>query len=170
MIVSRTFSKVFGMAGLRLGYVLGRAETVADIRRLAGMGTVNGLAAATAIEALDDLAHLKAQRALNHEARAFARQALEGAGYKVLPSEANFLMVDVRRDAGLFQAQCHQVGVAVGRAFAPLTTHSRISIGTPDQMRRAMTAILPLLGAPASADARRLARSGALSMWQPGVC
>ena len=113
---------------------------------------------------------MKAQRALNHEARAFTRQALEGAGYKVLPSEANFLMVDVRRRRGTSSRRSVSRSAWGRTPFPPLTTLSRISIGTPDQMRRAMAAILPMLGAPASAEARKIAHSGALSMWQPGVC
>jgi histidinol-phosphate aminotransferase len=170
LIVSRTFSKVFGMAGLRLGYVLGQPGTIDAMRRLVGQGTISGLTAATGLGGLDDDAHVQAQRKLNHEARAFTRQSFETAGYKVLPSEANFLMVDVRRDARLFQAQCYEAGIAVARPFPPLTTFSRISIGTPDEMRRAMTAILPILGTPASAEARKIAHSGVLAERLAGAC
>jgi histidinol-phosphate aminotransferase len=170
VIVSRTFSKVFGMAGLRLGYVLGQRETLDAIRRVSGQGMVSGLTAATGLAALDDEAHVTAQRTLNHEARAFTRQAFESAGYKVLPSDANFLMVDVRRDCRVFQSQCYEAGVQVARPFPPLTTHARISIGTPDEMRRAIAAILPILAAPASAEARRIAQSGVLAEWHAGVC
>jgi histidinol-phosphate aminotransferase len=170
LIVSRTFSKVFGMAGLRLGYVLGQPDTIDAMRRLVGQGMVSGLTAATGLAGLDDDAHIQAQRKLNYEARAFTRQSFETAGYKVLPSEANFLMVDVRRDARLFQAQCYEAGIAVARPFPPLSTFSRISIGTPDEMRRAMTAILPILGTPASAEARKIAHSGVLAEWHAGVC
>ena len=170
LIVSRTFSKVFGMAGLRLGYVLGQPETIRAMQRIVGNGMVSGLAAATGLAGLDDEAHIKAQRALNHEARAFTRQAFESAGYKVLPSEANFLMVDVRRESRVFQAQCYEAGVGVARPFPPLTTFARISIGTPDEMRRAVAAMLPILGAPASAEARKIAQSGILTEWHAGVC
>jgi histidinol-phosphate aminotransferase len=170
LIVSRTFSKVFGMAGLRLGYVLGQRDTIDAMRRIVGQGMVSGLTAATGVAGLDDETHIQAQRKLNHEARAFTRQAFETAGYKVLPSEANFLMVDVRRDARLFQAQCYEAGVAVARPFPPLSTFSRISIGTPDEMRRAVATILPILGTPASAEARKIAHSGVLVEWHAGVC
>ena len=62
------------------------------------------------------------------------------------PPCANFLMVDVRRDAKAFQDACKEQGVLVGRPFPPLTNYSRVSIGTLDEMRRAMDIIRRVLG------------------------
>jgi len=58
-------------------------------------------------------------------------------GYQVAPSAANFVMIDVRRDARAFREACRARGVAVGRPFPPLDTHTRVSIGTMEEMRAA---------------------------------
>jgi len=146
VIVSRTFSKVYGMAGLRAGYAIAHPET---IRRLAPYRTpsgVNVFAAAAAIASLERPEHAARQRALNAEARAFAVQAMQGLGYTVVPSQANFFLTDIRRDPAAFQEAMHARGVAVGRVFPPLTTHSRISVGTLEEMRQAMPIVADVLG------------------------
>ena len=66
----------------------------------------------------------------------------------MLPSEANFVMVDVKRESTVFQQQCREVGVSVARQFPPLTTHARITIGTVEEMKKAVALMLPLLAAP----------------------
>jgi histidinol-phosphate aminotransferase len=106
---------------------------------------INVLAAAAAIAALPQDAHVARQVALNREARDFTRRAFEAAGYRVAPPVGNFLMVDLRRDAKAFQEACRSKGVLVGRPFPPLTTHARVSIGTLDEMRQAMDAIKGVL-------------------------
>jgi histidinol-phosphate aminotransferase len=121
------------------------------MRRAVSQGTLSGVSAAAAAAALADRAHTEKQKALNREARAFTRQAFESAGYRVLPSEANFVMVDLRRPASGVQAMCRESGVIIARAFPPLTNHARISIGTMEEMRRAVEIMLPKLAAPASA-------------------
>ena len=130
VVVSRTFSKVYGMAGLRLGYAIGTRDTIASLRRHRLANSVNALVVPAALAALDDGALEQRERARNHEAREFTRGALADAGYPSLPSEANFIMVDVRRDVREFQAACLAAGVQIGRPFPPLMTHARISIGT----------------------------------------
>jgi histidinol-phosphate aminotransferase len=153
LIVSRTFSKIHGMAGLRVGYVIGHPDTLSAMGRVLSQGSMSGISAVAAAASLGDREHLARQRALNREAKAFTRQAFEGAGYRVLPSDANFVMVDVRRDVSGFAALCREVGVFIARPFPPLRTHARVSIGTIDEMRRAVPAMLSLLAAPASAHA-----------------
>ncbi|MPZ17787.1 MAG: aminotransferase class I/II-fold pyridoxal phosphate-dependent enzyme [Luteitalea sp.] len=166
IIVSRTFSKIHGMAGLRVGYAIGHPDTLSAMQQQLARNGLSSASAAAALASLGDEKHLAQQRTLNHEARAFTREAYERAGYRVLPSEANFLMVDVRRDAGSFQHLCREAGLAVARPFPPLTTHARITIGTMDEMRRAMRIMLPILSAPSSA---RYGRSVGAVEWQ-GEC
>jgi histidinol-phosphate aminotransferase len=152
LVVSRTFSKVYGMAGLRVGYAIGQPDVLAAMRRHASQGTLSGVSAAAAVAALADRAHTEKQKALNRDARGFTIKAFASAGYHVLPSEANFVMVDVRRPASGVQAMCRESGVVIARAFPPLTNYARISIGTMDEMRRAVDVMLPKLAAPASAS------------------
>jgi histidinol-phosphate aminotransferase len=138
VIVARTFSKIYGMAGLRLGYAIGTPETITVMQPLKLGSSTSTLALAAAFAALKNPAtHLERERRLNHDAKAFTTNFFEKAGYKVTPSQANFMMVDIRRDSKQFQADCKANGVLVGRPFPPLTTQARISIGTADEMRRA---------------------------------
>jgi histidinol-phosphate aminotransferase len=148
ILVSRTFSKIHGMAGLRVGYAIGDPEALALLRAKASAGTLSSVSAGAALASLRDQAHLDRQRAFNREARAFTRQAFEKAGYTVLPSEGNFVMVDVRRESTVFQQVCRQAGVAISRPFPPLTTYARITIGTVEEMKKAVAIMLPLLSAP----------------------
>jgi histidinol-phosphate aminotransferase len=149
VLVSRTFSKIHGMAGVRVGYVVGHPDALGAIRAKTSAGTLSSVSAAAALASFEDQAHLARQRALNRDARAFTRKAFEAAGYKVLSSEGNFVMVDVRRESSVFQQMCREVGVAIARPFPPLTTYARITIGTMDEMRKALPLVIPLLAAPA---------------------
>lgn len=145
VLVSRTFSKVYGMAGLRVGYALGNPETLARLRGERLGNSVNVLGAAAAVAALADPEVIARERRLNREAREFTRLAFERLGYESLPSHANFLMVDVRRDARAFGMACREQGIAVGRPFPPLVRHARISVGTMDEMTRAVAAFTRVL-------------------------
>jgi histidinol-phosphate aminotransferase len=75
--------------------------------------------------------------ARNAEGRRFTREFFEKAGYAVVPSAANFLMVDIRRDMRPFREACRKQGVITGRPFPPLTNYARVSIGTMDEMKAA---------------------------------
>lgn len=152
--VCRTFSKLYGMAGLRLGYVVARPETAAALRRQRLANSVNALVAPAAAAALGEESatarhqaaeYVARERARNHDAREYTRKALAELGYPSLPSEANFIMVDVRRDVREFQKACADRGVLIGRPFPPLMTHARISIGTMDEMTRAMSVFKQVL-------------------------
>jgi histidinol-phosphate aminotransferase len=137
VIVSRTFSKVFGLAGLRVGYAVAQPDTVKALRRYQLSSGINLAGAAAALAALGQPAHLENEQRLNREAKDFTRRSFEEGGYKVVPSDTNFLMVDIRRDCKAFQTACRKLDVLVGRPFPPLMTYTRISIGTMDEMRRA---------------------------------
>ena len=149
VLVSRTFSKIHGMAGVRVGYVIGHPDALGAIRAKSSAGTLSSVSAAAALASFEDQEHLVRQRAINREARALTRKTFEAAGYKVLPSEGNFVMVDVRRESSAYQQLCRDAGVAIARPFPPLTTYARITIGTMDEMRKALPIMIPLLTAPA---------------------
>lgn len=137
VVVSRTFSKVFGMAGLRAGYAIAHADTA---RRLQGWRLGSGisvLALGAATAAVEDRAHIIEEQHKNREAKAFTRAFFERAGYKVGPSDTNFLMIDLRRDPQPVRVACRENGIAVGRPFPPLDTWLRVSIGTMDEMQQA---------------------------------
>jgi histidinol-phosphate aminotransferase len=139
VVVTRTLSKAYGLAGMRVGYALGTAET---LKALAGLKLpynvgVPGIAAAVA--ALGDPAHIAAERARNTEARDFTVRALLEMGAKPVQPQGNFVFADVGMPAKDFREACAKQRVAVGRDFPPFEkTHCRISIGTLDEMRRAV--------------------------------
>jgi histidinol-phosphate aminotransferase len=137
VIVSRTFSKLHGMAGLRCGYAVGHAETIDVLTRFKLENSVNQLAIAAARVAIADRDRIERERRSNREAREYGRELFASIGYAAAPSVANFFLVDLRRNAAAFRAACDRAGVAVGRPFPPLNNHVRISIGTLDEMQRA---------------------------------
>lgn len=145
VIVSRTFSKVYGLAGMRVGYAIAHAETIQVMRRFALGSAVNVLAATAALVTLTDDGHLAREQAANREAREYTSQALRSMGYRCVPSSTNFVMVEIGRDAKEFQVACRERGVAVGRVFPPLNAHARISIGTMEEMGRAMSVVRAVL-------------------------
>ena len=138
VVIARTFSKVYGLAGMRVGYALGNARTMASVEpQVLSMG-VSQLAAAAAIAALDGRSHIEGERVLNRAARSFTLRALADCGYPAVDSQANFMMTNLRRDAQPFRDACKSEGILVGRPFPPLTNYVRISVGTMDEMRQAM--------------------------------
>jgi histidinol-phosphate aminotransferase len=150
VLISRTFSKIFGMAGMRVGYAITTPQTAKALGAgLSPMG-LSGVSIAAATAALGDTSGMADQRTRNMAVRKDVRQRFEQAGYKVAPSEANFVMVDVRRDVRGFQEACRARGVQIARPFPPLTTWARITVGTPDEMATAMDVFLSVLSAPAS--------------------
>ena len=137
VLVTRTFSKVFGLAGMRIGYAIGHKDTIAALRLRTTSGLLPTASIAAALAVLNDEGLIQAQVQANKVNRATATRVFQDLGFKVFPSDANFILVDVKRKAEDFQAACRAQGVAVGRPFPGLATHSRISIGTADEMQRA---------------------------------
>lgn len=150
VVVVRTFSKVYGMAGLRAGYVVGNPDTLRQMQRHRLPNSINVLGAAAAIATLPDQAHIESEKQLNRAAREFTRKAFEGMGFRAPVSNTNFIMVPIARDSRVFRDACAKHGILVGRPFPPLTTHARISIGTMDEMKKAVDVFRQVLSASAN--------------------
>lgn len=138
VVVTRTFSKAFGMAGLRLGYGVGHPDTIARLQAhhlSIGENVMAMVAGAAALENFSP--HIAQERQRNRDAREFTRTAFARLGFATEPSSTNFIFVPIRQEATVFAAACARHGVMVGRSFPPLTTYSRITIGTMDQMKQA---------------------------------
>ena len=153
VIVVRTFSKVHAMAGMRAGYAIAQPKTLELIRDYHSGSAVSVMTMAAAMAALGDMDGLALNRERNRQVRRMTAAAFEDAGYRVAESDANFVFVDIRRHAGRFQDACRLRGIAVGRAFPPLLSWSRISIGTCEEMDRAIPLFLALLASPAAPQA-----------------
>jgi histidinol-phosphate aminotransferase len=135
------------MAGLRVGYAVGQTRTMEAFSRWAITFNQNTLTVSAAVAALEDPAHIEAERARNLEVRKLTTSVFQGLGFRVLPSEANFLFVDIGRPAKEFKEACAKQNVMVGRDFPPLEkTHARISLGTLDEMKRANAVFTKVLG------------------------
>lgn len=152
VLVVRTFSKAYGMAGMRIGYAVAQADTIRQLARYKMPYNVSVFGVAAAMAALADPAHLEAERARNTTVRAFTVKTLEDLGCKCTASEGNFIFVDLHRPARAFRDGCASQGVMVGRDFPPFEqTHARISIGTMDEMRRAADVFRAVLTTTVSA-------------------
>ncbi|HEX3553865.1 MAG TPA: aminotransferase class I/II-fold pyridoxal phosphate-dependent enzyme [Thermoanaerobaculia bacterium] len=134
LIVARTFSKIHGMAGLRLGYAVAQPETLAHLRDQQAWDSLNILVVVAARASLQDTDHLEKSRRLNRETRDWLRSAVGGMGYKLLPSETNFLMIDLKTDVGPVIEALKGRRVEVGRRFAAMPECLRVTIGTRPQM------------------------------------
>jgi histidinol-phosphate aminotransferase len=145
LIVARTFSKVYGMAGLRCGYAIAQPAMIEKLREHQAFDSLNILALAAARASLGDAGHVETSRRRNHETRAFVRSGLESMGYPPIPSETNFLMADLRRDVGPVIAALKQHGVEVGRRFPAMPTHLRVTVGTRPQMEAFVSALKTVL-------------------------
>jgi histidinol-phosphate aminotransferase len=155
VFVSRTFSKAYGMAGLRIGYAIGQPETMKALARyrMPYGQSVPGMGAA--IASLKDQGRIAEERKRNTEVRAYTRQFFDGLGFKSTDSQTNFIFVDLKRPAAAFRDACAAQGVLVGRDFPPYEkTHCRVSIGTMEEMRRATEVFRKVLGASTPTAAR----------------
>lgn len=147
VIVVRTFSKIHGMAGMRVGYAIAQPATLEQMRRVHSSSGLSVMSLAAATASLLDTAHLERQAALNRQVRASMMQAFTSHGFEVAASDANFVFVNIRRDARAFQEAMRMRGVLVGRPFPPANTWARITVGTADEMAIAMPRMLEVLAA-----------------------
>jgi histidinol-phosphate aminotransferase len=134
LIVSRTFSKIYGMAGLRCGYCVAQKETVERMRRNQMWDSVNCMALAAATASLDDPDHVPNGQRLTREAKAFVISELDKMGYKQIPSQANFIMFDCKRPVVPIIKAMRERNVHVGRLFPALPNHMRLTIGKKPEM------------------------------------
>jgi histidinol-phosphate aminotransferase len=126
------------MAGMRIGYAIGMADTLKPLAKLKMPYNVSVFGVAAAIASLGDTRHIEEERARNTEVRAFTVKALQDMGARPADSQGNFIFVDIGRPAKDFRDACATSGVIVGRDFPPFEkTHCRISIGTMAEMKKA---------------------------------
>ncbi len=140
LIVSRTFSKIYGMAGLRCGYCVAQKETLDQLRANQMWDSVNIMALAAASASLDDPEQVPNGQRLNSEAKAFTLSELEKIGYKTIPSQANFIMCDCKRPVIPVIQALKQRSVQVGRLFPALPNHMRVTIGKKTEMESFLAA------------------------------
>jgi len=137
----RTFSKMYGLAGLRLGWLAGSPEVIAAAGRGRHYYDITSVAAAAALASLDSPEEVTRRREVNRAQRAQLRDGLAALGYRSAPSQANFLAVDVG-DADAVSARLRRQGMAT-RSLSGLGEPSllRVTVGTPEQTDRLLAAL-----------------------------
>ena len=146
LVVVRTFSKAYGLAGLRVGYALSHPDVAELLNRVRQPFNVSVVGLAAAAAALDDSEHVAATVALNRQGLQRLREGLGGLGIGVLPSAANFVLCDVGRPAAAVNDALLRRGVIVRPvANYGLPNHLRISTGTADQNERVIAAMRAVL-------------------------
>lgn len=156
VLVARTFSKIYGMAGLRLGYGIAPKEMI-DRMRPYSTGSVNALVKWGGVAALKDTESEAWVKKTTIALRKKTVAEVESMGYSVIPSETNFFMVQTGRPASEVRAEFRKRDIAVGRDFPPMLDHLRVSIGTEEEMGRFMTAwkeIFPVRSSAGGANGR----------------
>lgn len=139
VIIARTFSKIYGMAGMRIGFAIAPEDMIQDMQPYS-TGSVNALARWGAVAAMEDVAAAQHVRQHNKRFRDQAIADLASLGYESIPSQTNFFMVNLRQRVAPIRQAFRERGVAVGRDFPPMLDHLRVSIGNEEEMGRFMNA------------------------------
>ncbi|HEY2946303.1 MAG TPA: histidinol-phosphate transaminase [Vicinamibacteria bacterium] len=153
VVVVRTFSKVYGMAGMRLGYAVASKANAEALRAHAAWSNANAAVLAASLASLAEPDHVPRQRSINRETRDWLCRELERDGRRYIPSHANFLMIDVGGDVTPFIEAFRERRILVGRKFPSLPNWLRVSMGTKPEMQAfvdALRAIAPARAARAS--------------------
>jgi histidinol-phosphate aminotransferase len=139
LMVARTFSKIYGMAGLRCGYCVTQIGNIRAMRMHQVFDSVNIMALVAALASLKDADQVPRGRRLNSETKKSVCAELDTLGYRYIPSHANFMMIDLRREVRPVIDDMRARGVEVGRLFPALPNFMRVTIGTGPEMKQFMT-------------------------------
>jgi histidinol-phosphate aminotransferase len=155
IIVLRTFSKIYGMAGIRAGFAFARPDLLAKFQsispeiRLRSVASVSLISAAGAGASLRDPKLIPARRKINTDNREATLEFLEKNGYKYIPgSQANFFMVDVKRPGHEFVQSMLNEKIAIGRTWKAMPTYVRVTVGTADEMEKFNAAFVKCMDMP----------------------
>ncbi|WP_419162105.1 pyridoxal phosphate-dependent aminotransferase [Candidatus Palauibacter sp.] len=136
VMVVRTFSKVYAMAGMRLGYGVAHEATVQRVLPFATQNSPNHVAGVAAVASLADDDFFKESVKTNNDAKAIISDALGQLNIEVLPSQTNFIMHRIKGELATYNERMYEAGFNVGRPFPPMTDWSRLSMGLPSDMEK----------------------------------
>ncbi len=147
IIVMRTFSKIYGMAGLRAGFAVGRPDLLAKFGTVGGpsrsLASISITSSAGARASLQDKDLVPLRKKINSDVRSETLEFLTKKGYKIVPgSQGNMFMVDVKRPGREFQQAMLKENVAIGRTWAAMPTYVRVTVGTKSEMEKFQTAFV----------------------------
>ena len=147
LIVARTFSKIYAMAGVRCGYALANKELVQRMAQHQPFNAMNLFACVGATASLADTQHALESKKKNRDTRAWLASELRSLGYSTLPSDANFVMIELHRDVKPVIAAFRERGLRVGRLFPALPQNLRVTLGTRAEMERFLGAFREITAA-----------------------
>jgi histidinol-phosphate aminotransferase len=163
IIVMRTFSKIYGMAGIRAGFAIARPDLLAKFQTISpdislrNVASISLLSAAAAGASLRDPDLVPTRRKINSDNREATLEFLDKKNYKLVPgSQANFFMVDVRRPGHEFQQAMLKENVAIGRSWAAMPNYVRVTVGTKEEMAKFQTAFVKCMELPPQAEGASL--------------
>ncbi|MBI3669194.1 MAG: histidinol-phosphate transaminase [Acidobacteria bacterium] len=157
LVLARTFSKVYGMAGMRLGYAVGTKENIRAMREHVLSNNANAAVLEAGLASLADPGHIPQQRKLNNDTRHWLCSELERDARRYIPSEANFVMIDVGGDVKPVIEQFHRRRILVGRKFPSLGNWLRVSIGTRRETQAFLAALREIVPTRAKVASGRAA-------------
>ena len=150
LIVARTFSKIYGMAGMRLGYAIGTPETIRAMRASKLWSSTNSAVMTAAMVSLADPDHVADQRQKITGTRKWLCTELEKDGRTYIPSQSNFVMIHVGHDVTPVIQAFADHNILVGRKFTSMENWLRVSMGTPDEMQKFVAALRQIVPANAT--------------------
>jgi histidinol-phosphate aminotransferase len=146
LLLMRTFSKIYGLAGLRIGYGIGHPDFIAALEKIRQPFNINSVAQAGALAALDDTKHVEKTRKVNSRGLKLYARTFRKLGLEFVPSQANFILVRVGDGQRVFM-ELQKLGVIVRPMGGyQLPEWIRISIGTPKENKRCLEALKTVLG------------------------
>ncbi|RJQ40347.1 MAG: histidinol-phosphate transaminase [Nitrospiraceae bacterium] len=131
ILILRTFSKIYGLAGLRIGYGIAHQEIIAEMNKVRPPFNTNSLAQKAAIEALKDKGHIKKSKEINNKGKSYLYKELSSLGIRHVPTEANFIYMPVADSMDIYKKLLHN-----GIIVRPMGPAIRVTIGLPEENRR----------------------------------
>jgi len=151
LIVVRTFSKIYGLAGMRLGYAVARKDLIEAIGRYASFSNTNAAVLAAGLASLAETDLVPRMKRRMNDTRRWLTGQLATDGRRFIPSETNFVMIATGGDVAPLIEAFKARGILVGRRFPSMPTWLRVSVGTPEEMKAFVTALRELVPVPAAA-------------------
>ena len=148
LLLMRTFSKIYGLAGLRLGYGIGHPDLIAELEKIRQPFNINAVAQAGALAALDDTAHAEKTRRLNARGLKLYARAFGKLGLEFISSAANFILVRVGEGQRVFDEMQKQGVIVRPMSGYQLPEWIRISVGTPKENKRCLETLKTALAKP----------------------
>jgi histidinol-phosphate aminotransferase len=153
LIVMRTFSKIYGMAGIRAGFAVARPDLLERFNNVGGpsrsLASISITSAAAARASLQDKDLVPLRKKINSDIRSETLEFLTKHGYKIVPgSQGNMFMVDVKRPGKEFQMAMLKENVAIGRTWSAMPNYVRVTVGTKSEMEKFQTAFVKCMDTP----------------------